>query len=80
MMAGLPDIAGVYNGQFIAIETKMPGGGDPTPVQLLRHDEIRRAGGHVLVARSVREAVQWADGVAYPQPTLKSRLRQSEAL
>lgn len=58
MMNGLPDITGVYQGFFIAIETKMPDGGNPTPVQLLRHDNIREAGGIVEVARSVTEALE----------------------
>lgn len=56
MMAGLPDIAGVYRGFFVAIETKMPGN-EPSQVQLLRHMQIRAAGGHVEVARSVAEAL-----------------------
>ena len=68
MMAGLPDIAGVYRGQFIAIETKMPDGGEPTPIQVHRHHQIRDAGGHVTVARTVAEAVQWADAVTNPHP------------
>jgi hypothetical protein len=60
MMAGLPDIAGSYLGRFIAIETKMPGGGQPTPVQRLRAEQIRAAGGAVLSpCRSVAEAVAW---------------------
>lgn len=58
MMNGLPDIVGVYRGFFIAIETKMPDGGDPTPIQLLRHDMIREAEGIVKVARSVAEALE----------------------
>lgn len=57
MMSGLPDIAGVYRGYFIAIETKMPEGKQPSAVQLLRHDQIRAAGGIVEVARSVAEAL-----------------------
>jgi Holliday junction resolvase len=57
MMNGLPDIAGVYRGFFIGIETKMPEGGDASPVQQLRHRQIRAAGGVVEVARSVAEAV-----------------------
>jgi hypothetical protein len=79
MMAGLPDISGVYNGVFIAIETKMPEAGDPTPIQQLRHAQIREAGGHVTVARSVREAVVWADGVAYPPRRRKTSVRRSQA-
>lgn len=58
MMSGLPDIAGVYRGFFISFETKMPEGKDPTPIQLLRHDMIREAGGIVEVVRSVAEALE----------------------
>lgn len=58
MMSGLPDIAGVYKGFFISFETKMPEGGGPSPIQLLRHDMIREAGGIVEVVRSVAEALE----------------------
>lgn len=57
MMAGLPDITGVYRGRFIGIETKMPGGKGPSLVQILRHAQIREAGGVVEVARSVSDAL-----------------------
>lgn len=59
MMAGLPDIEGVYLGRYVAVETKMPEGEEPTPVQRLRHRQIREAGGHVIVARSVSEVTAW---------------------
>jgi hypothetical protein len=58
MMAGLPDIAGVYQGLFFAIETKMPEGKEPSAIQRLRHRQIREAGGIVKVARSVAEALE----------------------
>lgn len=64
MMAGLPDIAGCVAGVFFAIETKLPEGKDPSPVQKLRHEQIRAAGGHVLVARSVADAVAWVSSLA----------------
>lgn len=78
MMAGLPDIVGVWHGQFIGIETKMPDGHNPTPIQLLRHQQIRASGGLVLVARTVREVVDWVDGISVPQPTPKTSVRASE--
>lgn len=77
MMAGLPDIAGCLWGQFISIETKMPEGKDPTPIQLLRHEQIRAAGGHVTVARTVREAVEWAMRVTAPPIAPKTSQRRS---
>lgn len=58
MMAGLPDIAGCYQGLFFGIETKMPDGGDPSPIQRQRHREIVAAGGVVKVARSVADALE----------------------
>jgi hypothetical protein len=63
MMAGLPDIAGCYRGLFVAVETKMPGGGNPSPAQQLRHDQIREAGGYVIVARSVADITAWLDRI-----------------
>lgn len=63
MMAGLPDIAGVYRGFFISIETKMPEGREPTSIQLLRHAQIREAGGVVKVARSVADALEVLTGI-----------------
>lgn len=63
MMSGLPDIAGVYRGWFIAIETKMPEGRGPSAIQLLRHAQIRDAGGIVEVARSVAEALTVLDRI-----------------
>ena len=63
MMAGLPDIAGCYRGVFIAIESKMPEGKDPSAVQVLRAQQIMHAGGMVLSpCRSVAEALEWLDG------------------
>lgn len=69
MEAGTPDILacipirpeGPHSdpiGIFVGIETKMPDGGDPTPIQRLRHDQIWAAGGVVIVPRSVQDAVQ----------------------
>jgi hypothetical protein len=62
MMAGLPDIAGVYKGRFLAFETKMPGE-HPTRIQQLRHAQIRAAGGVVVVVHSVAEAMAVLDRV-----------------
>lgn len=58
MMAGLPDIAGVWNGHSIWIETKMPGN-KPSTRQLYVHEQVRASGGNVLVAYSVSEVLQW---------------------
>lgn len=68
MMNGLPDIVGVYRGLMIAVETKMPEGGHPSMIQLHRHRQIRDAGGHVLVARSVADVAAWLDRLVSHTP------------
>lgn len=52
MMAGLPDLIVCYRGKFIGIEVKMPGN-KPSARQKFVHDQIRRAGGIVVVAYSI---------------------------
>ena len=56
-LTGVPDIAGVVEGQAIYCETKMPGN-KPTLVQWKRIRDLRRAGALVCVAYSVSDAVQ----------------------
>jgi len=46
---GIPDIVGVMNGQFIAIEVKKPGG-RPTALQLVQIRKIKEAGGLACIA------------------------------
>lgn len=57
------DDPGTITGLFVGIETKMPAGGDPTPIQELRHAQIRAAGGVVIVPRSVEDAVEALDAL-----------------
>lgn len=58
MMAGLPDLIGVYRGFMFAFETKIPDNGNKTSA---RQDYVialmRRAGAYVDVPRSVAEAL-----------------------
>lgn len=75
MMAGLPDITGVYRGLMIGIETKMPEGSDPTPIQVHRHEQIKAAGGYVVVARSVRDVATWLDRLDARTPENPSAAR-----
>ena len=49
---GIPDFICCWQGLFFGIEAKAEGG-EPTPNQLRRHDEIRAAKGLVLVADCV---------------------------
>lgn len=55
-VSGIPDFVGIIGplGLFFSVEAKAKGG-KPTPVQLARHEEIRAAGGIVLVANCVAD-------------------------
>lgn len=55
---GYDIMASYHVGVFIGFETKMPNGGDPTPVQAHVHGKIRAAAGRVFVPRSVEDAIQ----------------------
>lgn len=57
MMAGLPDLIGVHHGRFIAVEVKMPGN-TTSAIQDRVIDKIRKAGGRVVVAYSVDDALK----------------------
>jgi Holliday junction resolvase len=58
MQSGLPDIIVCAEGQFIGLETKMPGKeGNTSVVQELIHQRIRESGGRCFVISSVREAI-----------------------
>lgn len=60
--SGVPDIAGVYRGISIWCETKMPGN-HTSKIQDYRIQQIRDAGGLVVVAYSVEEALVLLDTV-----------------
>lgn len=61
-LAGVPDISGVAAGLSVWCETKMPGN-KTSLVQDVRINQIRAAGGHVVVAYSVEDAVQMLEHV-----------------
>lgn len=61
-MSGVPDISGVYRGISVWCETKMPGN-HTSKIQDYRISQIREAGGLVVVARSVEEALILLDTV-----------------
>lgn len=61
-MAGVPDIVGTYRGISVWCETKMPGN-HTSKIQDYRISQIREAGGLVVVARSVEEALTLLDTV-----------------
>jgi len=60
--AGLPDIVGCCNGKFFGIEVKQPGKA-PTPIQLFQLRQIRKAGGHTLVAVNVDQVKEFIEGL-----------------
>jgi hypothetical protein len=66
----VPDGIGVavdqeWVGLFVGFETKMPTGGNPTPVQTHQHNKIRAACGQVFVPRSVQDAVAALESVGW---------------
>lgn len=63
MMAGLPDLVGCYRGHMFGLETKMPEGKNASPVQRLRHTQIKAAGGVAVVVRSVADAMAVLDAI-----------------
>lgn len=59
MMAGLPDIIGVYRGMFFGLEVKMPEKrGNTSARQDYVHEQIRKAGGLAEVVCSSSEATK----------------------
>lgn len=58
MMAGLPDIIACVDGRFYGLETKLPDGGNASPIQQFIHRKIRDSGGQVAVVRSVEQALR----------------------
>jgi hypothetical protein len=55
-------------GLFVGFETKMPDGGNPSPIQEHTHNKIRRACGVVVVPRSVQDAVQAIEALGWRAP------------
>ena len=55
--AGIPDIVGVMDGRFVALEVKVPGG-HATPLQELVLARLKDAGALCGVVTSVEEAVR----------------------
>lgn len=53
---GLPDIIGVYDGRFVALEVKRPRVGRVTALQQATINHINAAGGVACIVTSVDEA------------------------
>lgn len=60
--AGIPDLVGVFEGQFVAWEVKIPVG-KLSDIQVYRIGIMRQHGAMVCVARSVGDAVQMIDHI-----------------
>ena len=57
---GIPDFVGIHAERPFYIEAKAPKG-EPTANQLLRHEEIREAGGTVLIIDDVQKLRDYFD-------------------
>ena len=56
-LKGIPDIIGVCNGKFVAIELKVKGR-SPSLLQQITLNQIKEQGGEAYVARTMREVEQ----------------------
>lgn len=66
MLAGLPDLLVCRRGLFLGVETKMPESrSNLSERQKYVHELIRGAGGDVVVACSVEEAVGWIESFGH---------------
>lgn len=61
-MAGVPDVSAVYQGYSMWCETKMPGN-KPSMIQKLRINQIRTAGGLVVVGYSLQDVCDMIDHI-----------------
>ncbi len=59
---GVPDILACYKGHFIGIEVKNEKG-KTSPLQDYNLEEIKKAGGYSLVARSVEDVKKVIDNI-----------------
>lgn len=61
-VAGIPDFCGIYKGRALYIEAKAPGG-RPSENQKKRHEEIRAAGGIVILADNAEVVAEELKGI-----------------
>jgi len=60
--AGIPDLVGVIDGRFVALEVKLPDGSHRlTPLQAATIGRIRQAGGIAFEVDSVEQAIALLD-------------------
>lgn len=60
---GTPDRQFVIEGKFVAIEAKQEKKGKPSPLQIKRIEEIRKAGGIAFIADTWQDVVDNLKGV-----------------
>jgi penicillin-binding protein-related factor A (putative recombinase) len=61
---GIPDIIGCYKGQFIGFEAKKPASKPKlTHLQAYTLNQIKAAGGHTTMIQSLKEVIDFLDGV-----------------
>lgn len=72
VLAGVPDIIALHNGNFYAIELKAMKG-RPTVAQLECIDAIRNAGGHAVVCHGLDEALRVLESWGLLQGALQGR-------
>lgn len=59
---GIPDLLVCWKGLFVGIEVKDPKG-KPSAMQLLQGMRIKRAGGHFLIAKSLKEVQDYFEKI-----------------
>ena len=62
-MSGVPDVMMIKGGRVCWLECKRPGQ-KPTPIQILRMEELRAAGCPVAVVTSAEEARAFLESIA----------------
>ena len=62
-LAGIPDVLAIRDGRAAWLEVKRPGQ-NPTPIQLVRHKQLRECGCPVATVRSAAEAREFLEGIA----------------
>lgn len=53
---GIPDLLALRNSQSVFIEVKQPGN-NPTPLQAIRHKQLREQGFEVVIANSIKDTI-----------------------
>ncbi len=60
--SGIPDLVGCYRGYFVGVEVKV-GKGKPSPIQLVKIQQINNAGGYGIVAWDLETVEELIEGI-----------------